>query len=103
MVVGFAAVIGLASCAQTGVSAADAYRVGCPAVDSAVAGGSVAGQAAVTGLKALRDSGTLDPQPTQWLDAAIGALEDPQDVPPEAKALIVDGCAAQGYPLRDLS
>lgn len=103
MVIGVVAVVGLGSCAQTGVTEADAYKIGCPAVDSAVAGGSVTGQATVAGLRALRDSGTLDPQPTQWLDAAIGALENPHDVPPEARKLIVYGCAAQGYPLRNLS
>jgi hypothetical protein len=36
--VALAALIGLASCAEAGVSQADAYRIGCPAVDAAVGG-----------------------------------------------------------------
>jgi hypothetical protein len=71
-------------------------------VDAAVAGGSIAGEATVSGLKALRDSGQLDPEPQRWLDTAIAVIEDPDNAPPEAKQLILDGCSDNGYPLRNL-
>ena len=102
--VALAALIGLASCAEAGISQADAYRIGCPAVDSAVGGGSVVGKASVTGLKKLSESGQLDPEPQKWLDATISLLEsdDPQATPSDAKQLILDGCAENGYPLRNL-
>jgi hypothetical protein len=101
--VGGVALFGVAACSQANVTAEDAYKIGCPAVDSAVAGGSVANQATLAGLRALRDSSTLDPEPQKWLDATIAVLENPENVPPEAKKLIVDGCADNGYPLRNLS
>ena len=102
--VALAALIGLTSCSEAGVSQADAYRIGCPAVDSAVGGGSVVGKASVTGLKKLSESGQLDPEPQKWLDATISLLEsdDPKAAPSDAKQLILDGCAENGYPLRNL-
>lgn len=102
--VALSALIGLASCAEAGVSQADAYRIGCPAVDTAVGGGSVLGKASVTGLRKLSESGQLAPEPQRWLDATISLLEsdDPQATPSEAKQLILDGCAENGYPLRNL-
>ena len=103
LLISVAAFAGLVSC-SSGVSAADAYKIGCPAVDSAAAGGSVVGKASVAGLKKLRDSGTLDPEPQKWLDAVISLLEsdDPNQVSGEARKLIIDGCAENGYPLRNL-
>ena len=102
--VALAALVGLASCAEAGVGQADAYRIGCPAVDAAVGGGSVVGKASVTGLRKLSESGQLDPEPQRWLDATISLLEsdDPNATPSEAKQLITDGCAENGYPLRNL-
>ena len=102
--VALAALVGLASCAEAGISQADAYRIGCPAVDAAVGGGSVVGKASLTGLKKLSESGQLDPEPQKWLDATISLLEsdDPEATPSEAKQLILDGCAENGYPLRNL-
>jgi hypothetical protein len=93
----------LTSC-SSGISADDAYKVGCPAVDSAVGGGSIVGKATVAGLKKLSASGALDPEPQRWLDATISLLEsdDPDKVSSEAKQLIIDGCAENGYPLRNL-
>ena len=87
-----------------GVSAEDAYKIGCPAVDSAAAGGSLVNEATVAGLKQLGESGVLDAEPQRWLDATIDLLEsdDPSDVSAEAKKLIIDGCADNGYPLRNL-
>jgi hypothetical protein len=98
-----AAAVGLASCSSE-VSAADLYKVGCPAVDSAAGGGSLVGKATVAGLKKLSESGTLDPEPQRWLDATISLLEseDPNQASDEAKQLIIDGCAENGYPLRNL-
>jgi hypothetical protein len=97
------AVAGLASC-SSGITAEDAYKIGCPAVDSAVGGGSFVSKATVAGLKKLSASGTLDPEPQKWLDATISLLEsdDPSQVSSEAKQLIIDGCAKNGYPLRNL-
>jgi hypothetical protein len=97
------AVPGLSSC-SSGITAEDAYKIGCPAVDSAVGGGSFVSKATVAGLKKLSASGTLDPEPQKWLDATISLLEsdDPSQVSSEAKQLIIDGCAKNGYPLRNL-
>jgi hypothetical protein len=103
VLLGVAALAGLTSC-SSGVTAEDAYKIGCPAVDSAVGGGSVVGKATVAGLKKLSESGTLDPEPQKWLDATISLLEsdNPDQVSSEAKQLIIDGCAENGYPLRNL-
>ena len=97
-------VAGLTACTAENATAEDAYAVGCPALDAAVAGGSVANQAAVRGLEAIRDSGGLDPEPQRWVEAAIGVLtsSDPDDIPADARALLVDGCADNGYPLQNL-
>ena len=94
----------LTSCAQTGVSAADAYKIGCPAVDSALGGGTVVNQVSVAGLKALRDSNQLGPEAQTWLVAVIQTLESskPEDMPADAKKLIVDGCKQNGYELQNL-
>lgn len=87
------------------LSATDAYKVGCPAVDTVAGGGSVLGKATVAGLEKLSASGQLDPQPQEWVDATISVLKsgDPSTVSPGARKLIVDGCAEHGYPLRNLS
>ena len=87
------------------VTAQDAYKIGCPAVDTAVAGGGLAAKAAVAGLKKLSESGQLDPEPQKWLDATISLLEadgDPSKVSTEAKQLIITGCADNGYELKNL-
>ena len=98
-----AALTGLAACSE-GISAEDAYKIGCPAVDSAAGSGSLVNKATVVGLKQLRDSGALDAEPQRWLDATISLLEsdDPSKVSTEAKQLIIKGCADNGYPLRNL-
>ena len=103
MLVGLAATVGLAAC-SSGVRAEDAYKIGCPAVDAAVAGGSLVNTATVAGLKQLRESGALDAEPQRWLDATISLLEsdDPSRVSTETKQLIIRGCADNGYPLRNL-
>ena len=67
----------LTSCAQTGVSAADAYKIGCPAVDSALGGGTVVNKVSVAGLKALRDSNQLGPEAQTWLVAVIRRWSPP--------------------------
>ncbi len=54
--------LALTSCGQTEVKAADVYKIGCPAVDLGVEGGSVVGKVTVTGLKKLSQSGKLDPE-----------------------------------------
>ena len=71
------ATLGLASCSETGIKAEDAYKIGCPAIDSAAAGGSVAGRATAAGLRKLSESGQLDPEPQKWVDAAIELLDSP--------------------------
>lgn len=97
-------VTGLAACSPDSQGAEDAYKVGCPALDAAVAGGSVVNQAAVKALRAARDSGQLDPEPTKWIEAAIGVLtsSDPSAVSTDARKLLIDGCADHGYPLQNL-
>jgi hypothetical protein len=103
VLVSLAALVGLAAC-SSGVSAEDAYQVGCPAVDSAAGGGSLVNKATVAGLKQLRDSGALDAEPQRWIEATISLLEsdNPSAVPAEARKLVIDGCAENGYPLRNL-
>ena len=96
--------LSVAGCAQPDVKPEDAYRIGCPAVDGAVASGSVAKKATVAGLKKLSASGQLDPEPQQWVDATISLLSaaKPEDIPADARKLIIDGCANNGYPLQNL-
>ena len=103
LLVSLAALAGLTAC-SSGVKAEDAYKIGCPAVDSAVEGGSLVNKATVAGLKQLRDSGVLDAEPQRWVDATVSLLEsdDPSKVSTEAKNLIIKGCADNGYPLRNL-
>ena len=98
------AVAGLSACSSDSVTSEDAYKIGCPALDAAVAGGSVANQAAIKGLQAIRDSGQLDAEPQRFVDAAITALESGsvEDMPAEARTLLVDGCADHGHPLKNL-
>jgi len=95
--------LGLAGCSQTDVQAADVYKIGCPAVDAAAKGGTAANKVTVAGLKKLSQSGQLDPEPQRWVDAAISLLEsdDPKNPPGDAKQLIIDGCAKNGYPLKN--
>src|SRR5918993_5617596 len=103
VLVGLAALVGLAGCSSE-VSAEDAYKIGCPAADSAAGSGSLVNKATVAGLKQLRDSGALDAEPQRWLEATISVLEsdDPSRVSTEAKQLVIKGCADNGYPLRNL-
>ena len=96
------ALLGLGGCAEAGLSPGDAYAIGCPAVDSAVATGSVANKATLTGLRALRDAGQLDQQSQAWVEATIAVLENPNDVPDDARQLIIKGCADHGQPLKNL-
>ncbi|HEU5483925.1 MAG TPA: hypothetical protein VFU98_03385 [Microlunatus sp.] len=98
------AVAGLSACSSDSATAEDAYKIGCPALDAAVAGGSVANQAAIKGLQAILDTGQLDAEPQRWVNAAISALESGavEDMPAEARTLLVDGCADHGYPLKNL-
>ena len=97
-------VTGLSACSSESVTAEDAYNIGCPALDAAVAGGSVANTAAIKGLTAIRDSGQLDPQAQEWVDAAVTALESgsAEDIPADARTLLVDGCADHGHELKNL-
>ena len=57
-------------------------------------------KATVAGLKKLSASGQLDPEPQQWVDATISLLSvaKPEDIPADARKLIIDGCANNGYP-----
>jgi hypothetical protein len=103
-VLAVAALLGFASCAQTGLSASDVYKIGCPAVDAAAGGGSAVSKVTVAGLKKLSESGKLDPEPQRWLDAVISMLdsEDPKNAPDDVQKLIKDGCAKNGYPLQNI-
>jgi hypothetical protein len=94
----------LAACSPNGGSAQDAYRIGCPALDAAVSGSGTVKGATIKGLEVIRDSGQLDPQPQEWLDAAIKGLTaaSPKDLPADARKTLVDGCADHGYPLKNL-
>ncbi|MFT3860147.1 hypothetical protein [Micropruina sp.] len=94
-----AGTLALTGCAEAGVSAADLYKVGCPALDAVAAGGSVAGKVALAGLEKLRDSGQVTGDSKQWLEVAISYLNDPAQVPAESRTLIRNGCKANGYEL----
>ena len=96
--------MGLSACSADAQSAQDAYRIGCPALDAAVSGGGTVKDATIKGLEVIRDSGQLDPQPQEWLDAAIKGLTaaSPKDLPADARKTLVDGCADHGYPLKNL-
>jgi hypothetical protein len=96
---------GLAGCSEAGVSESDAYKIGCPALDAAIATGALGSKAAVAGLEKLQQSQDLSEQTSQWLDTAVSALKttDPDQMPAAAKARLVDGCADNGYPLRNLT
>lgn len=104
VLVSLAALVGLTACSSTGVSAEDAYKIGCPAVDAVAGGRSLAGKATVAGLKEPSRSGVLDPEPQRWVDATVDLLEadNPNAVSTEAKRLITKGCADNGYPLHNL-
>ena len=104
LLLALAVTAGLAGCTTSEVQPEDVYKIGCPAVDAAVGGGRLTNKAAVAGLKHLRDSGRLNPEATAWVDATVGLLEasSVEDVPAEARRLIVDGCAKNGYPLDNL-
>ena len=97
-------VLALTSCTEANIEPQDVYRVGCPAVDGAVASGSVAKKATVAGLRRLSESGRLDPEPQLWIDAVISVLtsSNPADIPADTRQLIIDGCAKNGYPLQNL-
>ena len=103
-VLAVAALLGLASCGQAPVNAADVYKIGCPAVDAAAGGSSAVSDVTVAGLKKLSESGKLDPEPQRWVDATISLLasDNPNDASSDAKRLIIDGCAKNGYPLQNL-
>ena len=78
---------------------------GTDTVDAAAKGGMAVNKVTVAGLKKLSQSGQLDPEPQRWVDAAISLLEsdDPKNPPGDAKQLIIDGCAKNGYPLKNLT
>ena len=99
-----AAAVGLAGCSQTSVTSADAYKIGCPAIDATVASGSVANRVAVSTLQEVRDRAHPSKQTKRWLNASIDLLtaENPDAVSPRAKKLIIDGCKRNGYPLQNL-
>lgn len=94
-------VLALTGCAQAGLSEADAYKVGCPALDAVAASGSVVGKVALTGLEQLRDSGSVTGESRQWLDVTVDFLANPEKVSDENKKMIRDGCAAHGYKLQN--
>jgi hypothetical protein len=59
----------------------------------------------VAGLKKLSQSGKLDADAQRWVDATIGLLGfqgHPKNPPSDAKKLIIDGCAKNGYTLQNL-
>lgn len=97
-------VVGLVGCSQTTLTAEDAYKIGCPAIDATVASGSVANDVAVATLKEVRDRGNPSPEAKKWLDASIELLtaDDPGQVSKQTKKLIINGCERAGHPLQNL-
>ena len=84
-------------------SSTDAYRLGCAAVDAAVSGSGAAKDVSIKALEAIRDSGQLDPQPTQFVKSAISALKASslKDLPADTRKTLVTGCKDAGYPLKN--
>ena len=101
--VSLAALGGVRACAR-GIMPVAGNTTGGRAVDSAAGGGSLVNKATVAGLRQLSKSGVLDPEPQRWLEATIALLEsdNPNAASSEAKKLIINGCADNGYPLRNL-
>jgi hypothetical protein len=85
-------------------TSADAYRLGCAAVDAAVTGSGAAKEASIKALEMIRDSGQLDPQPTQFVKSAISALKTSsiKDLPAETRKTLISGCKQAGHPLKNL-
>lgn len=85
-------------------SSTDAYRLGCAAVDAAVTGSGAAKDASIKALEVIRDSGQLDPQPTQFVKTAISALKTSsiKDLPADTRKTLVTGCKDAGHPLKNL-
>jgi hypothetical protein len=102
--VAVAATVALAGCSQTDLTAEDAYKIGCPAIDATVASGAVANDVAVTTLKEVRDRSHPSKDTKKWLNAAIGLLtsDHPNRESRQAKKLIINGCKENGYPLQNL-
>lgn len=96
-----AGVLSLAGCAEAGLTAEDAYRVGCPALDAVAASGSTVGKVALVGLEKLRDSGQVSGEAKQWVERSISFLSEPDKVSDADKKLLRDGCAAHGYTLQN--
>jgi hypothetical protein len=101
---GLTAALALVGCSQTSLTAEDAYKIGCPAIDATAASGSVANDVAVSTLKEVRDRAHPSAETKRWLDAAIDLLnsDDPGKASKSAKKLIIDGCKRNGYPLQNL-
>ena len=101
---GVAALVALSGCSQTNLTAEDAYKIGCPAIDATVASGSVANDVAVTTLKEVRDRAHPSKDTKKWLNAAIDLLtsDHPSQASKQVKHLIIKGCKDNGYPLQNL-
>lgn len=96
------AALSLSGCAEVGLSTQDAYKVGCPAIDTVAGSGSAVSKVTLSGLQQLSDSGNVTGETKGWLDAAIAFLSDPNTVSAEAKKMLRDGCAANGYELKNI-
>ena len=101
-VLAVAALLELTSCAAD-VQVSDVYKIGCPAVDAAAGGGTVVSKVTLAGLKQLSQSGRLA-RAAKLHPSTISLLEsdNPKDASSDAKKLIIDGCAKNGYPLHNL-
>ena len=99
-----ASLSGLTACSESDVDAADAYRVGCPALDAVLGGGGLAKKAGVAALRKLSEQPELGDEARQWLAAAAPVLNNAgaDDLPASTKAVLVDGCSDNGYQLQNL-
>ena len=96
-----AGILALSGCSEAGLSVEDAYKIGCPALDTVAASGSAANKVVLTGLEKLRDSGSVPAENKQWVDVAIDFLSDPGKISDANKKMIRDGCAAHGQPVKN--
>ena len=94
----------LTSCADTGVSASDAYKIGCPAVDSVLGGSTWPTTSRSPGSRRCATPGSSAPRLRAGWTRSSPRLEssDPKDMPADAKKIIVDGCEQNGYQLQNL-
>jgi hypothetical protein len=89
---------------STTIDSADAYNVGCPAVDTALGAGYLARKAASVVLGKLAGNDNLSSDQREWLKDAkeLVSASKPDDVPGSVRGRISKACKDHGHPLSNL-